>query len=69
MFVYQPALNTLKLKEGKGTNYILSWKSKVMFTSKLKLSYTAFLHYKKPFGCRMGIKLDKDPSAIEQKIM
>ena len=27
-FVYQPTLDTLELKTGKSTDYVLSWKSK-----------------------------------------
>ena len=36
MFVYQATLNTLQLKEDNGTGYILRWKSKILYTSKLK---------------------------------
>ena len=36
MFVYQPTLDTLELKKGQGSDYILSRKSKGMYTSKLK---------------------------------
>ena len=35
-FVYQPTLDTLELKSGKGTDYILSQKSKGEFNNKLK---------------------------------
>ena len=44
MFVYQPTLGTLELKKDKGTVYVLIWKSKGVSNSKLKPSYTAFLH-------------------------
>ena len=44
MFVYEPILDTLDLKKDKGTDYIFSWKSKVVYTSKLKSLYTAFLY-------------------------
>ena len=44
MFVYQPTLDTLKLKKDKGTDYVLSWKSNGVYNSKLKPLYTAFLH-------------------------
>ena len=33
-----------ELKEEKGADYILSWKPKGVYTSKLKPRYTAFLH-------------------------
>ena len=35
--VYQPTLATLKLKNDKDTDYVLSWKSKGVYDSKLKL--------------------------------
>ena len=46
---YQPTLDIIELKENKGTYYILSWKSKGVYTSKLKPLYTAFLHSVKLF--------------------
>ena len=63
MFVYQP---TLELKKDKGTDYVLSWKSKSTYNSKLKPLYTAFLQSIKVSGYSMGIKFDKDPLAVEQ---
>ena len=44
VYVYQPTLDNLDLKKDKGTDYVLSWKSKGVFNSKLKPLYTAFLH-------------------------
>ena len=41
MYVYQLALDTLELKKDKGTDYGLSWKSKGVFTSKLKSLHNA----------------------------
>ena len=35
VFVYQPALNTLELKEDKGTEYVISWKSERLYNSRL----------------------------------
>ena len=35
MFVYQPTLDTLELKENKGTDYVIDWKSKEVYTSQL----------------------------------
>ena len=55
-FVYQPTLYALKLKKDKDTDYVLSWKSKGVFNSKLKLLYTAFLHRIKFSEYRIGIK-------------
>ena len=66
MFVYQPKFNTLELKKEKGTDYVLSWKSKGLYTSKLKPLYTAFLHSIKISGYKVGIKFDKDPLTVEQ---
>ena len=54
-FVYQPTLDTLELKKDKSTGYVLSWKSKRVYNSKLKPLYTAFLHSIKLSGYRMGI--------------
>ena len=60
-FIYQPTLNTLELNKNKGTDYVLSWKSKGVFNSKLKSLYTAFLCGIKISEYRIGIKLDKSP--------
>ena len=65
-FVYQPTLDALELKKDKGTDYVLSWKSKGVFNSKLKPLYTAFLHSIKLSEYRIGTKFDKDLLAIEQ---
>ena len=35
MPVYQPTLNTLELKEDKGTDYVVGWKSEGAYTSTL----------------------------------
>ena len=42
-FVYQPTLDTLELKKDKGSDYVLSSKSKRVFNYKFKPSYIAFL--------------------------
>ena len=66
-FVYHPTLDdTLKLKKDKGADYVLSWKSNGVHNSKLKLLYTAFLYSLKRSGYNMGIKFDKDLSAVKQ---
>ena len=44
MFVYQPTLDTLELKQEKGTDYIIGWKSKGVYTSQLKPLHISFLH-------------------------
>ena len=38
MFFYQPTLDTLELKKVKGTDYLLSWKLKGVYNSKLKFT-------------------------------
>ena len=67
MFVYQPILDTLELTKDKDTDYVLSWKWKGTYNSKLEPLYTAFLHSGQFFGYNMGIKFDKDPLSVEQK--
>ena len=42
MFVYKPTLNMLQVKEDKGTEYVISWKSKGVYKSKLVPLYTLF---------------------------
>ena len=65
-FFYQPTLDTLELNKNKGTDYVLSWKSKGVFNSKLKPLYTAFLCGINISEYRIGIKLDKKPLPVEQ---
>ena len=65
-FVYQPTFDTLEFKKDKGTDYVLSWKSKGVYNFKLKPLYTAFLRSINLCGYRIGIKFDKDPLAVEQ---
>ena len=60
MFVYQPTLDVLELKEDKGTDYVLCWKSKGVHASNLKPLYTAFLHSIKHSGYMARIKFNKD---------
>ena len=43
IFVYQPTLNALGLKKDKDTEYIVSWKSKGVYNSKLTSLHGAFL--------------------------
>ena len=54
-------------KKTKDTDYVLSWKSKGLFNSKLKTLYTAFLNSMKLSEYRIGIKFDKYSLAVEQK--
>ena len=66
MFVYQTTLDTLKLKKEKGNDYVLSRKSKAMYTSKLKPLYTAFIHSIKISRYRKVTNFDKDPLAVKR---
>ena len=66
MSVYQPTLNTLALKENKGTDYVVDWKSEAVYTSTLKPLYTAFLHSIKLSVYRMLTKFDIDSLNVDQ---
>ena len=50
--------NTIDLKEDKGTEYAISWKSKCVYTSKLTPLYTVFLHSIKISGYKIRIQFD-----------
>ena len=65
-FVYKRTLDRLELKKDKGTDYVPSWKSNEVYNSKLKPLYTAFLNAMKLAGCKIGIKFNKYPLAVEQ---
>ena len=65
-FVYQSTLDSLEIKKDKGTDYVLSWKLKRVFNSKLKPLYASFLDSIKLSEYRIGVKFDKVPLAIEQ---
>ena len=67
-FVYQPTLNTLDLKEDKGTDHVIGWKLEGVYTSKLKPLYAAFLHSIKLSGYRIGTQFDNN-LAVEQTIV
>ena len=43
MFVYQTTFNMLQLKKEKSTDYVIGWKSKSLFESKLLPLHGAFL--------------------------
>ena len=65
-FVCQPTLGALEFKKDKGTDYILSSKSKGAFNSKLNPPRAAFLNSIKLSGYRIGIKFDKDLLVAEE---
>ena len=56
-----------ELKKYKGTDYVLSWKSRRVSNSELKPLYTDFWHSIKLSEYRIGIKFDKYTLAVEQK--
>ena len=56
----------MELKKCKGTEYVLSWKSKGVFNSKLKRLYTSFMNSIKLSVHRIGINFDKDPLSVKQ---
>ena len=62
----QPTLYILEFKKDKSTDYVLSWRSKGVYISKLKPLYTAFLHSINLSGYRIGIKIDKDHLLVEK---
>ena len=64
--VYQPTLDILELKNDKGTDYIVSRKSKGVFNSKLKPLYIAFLYSIELSEYKMGINLIKLFLPVEQ---
>ena len=43
MFDYQPTLSTLVLKEDKGSEYVIAWKSKWVFKTELYPLHDALL--------------------------
>ena len=64
MFVYQPTLDTLDLKKGKGIDYVIDWKSRGLYT--FTSLYTTFLHCRKLSGYRIGIKFDNSVLVVEE---
>ena len=44
MMDLKKTVDTLELEKDKGTDYVLSWILKAVYSSKLKPLYTAFLH-------------------------
>ena len=54
------------LKVEKGTDYVIGWKSKEVYNSKLVTSHGAFLPNIKYFTRKIGIKFNNTPLLIEQ---
>ena len=66
MFVYQPTFNALDIKKDKGTDYLIGWESKGVYTPEIIPLHTAFLHRIKVLDIECEKKFDKDPLATEQ---
>ena len=66
MFLYQPIFNKLGLKKDKNTEYIIGWKSKGIFKSKLFVLHGAFLLNMKYFRKKIGIKFNSTPLVIKR---
>ena len=65
-FVFSTNTLYIRSKKDKGIDYILSQKSKGVYTFKRKPLYTAFLQSIKLSVYIIGMTLDKDPVALEQ---
>ena len=64
MFVYQPTFNMLELQKDKGTYYVIGWKSKSLFESKLFSLNGAFLSNIKCFGYKIRIQFNNTPLGV-----
>ena len=56
----------IKVKKGKGTNYVFSFRKEDVYTSKLKPLYTVSLQSIKLSGYKMRTNFSEDPLALEQ---
>ena len=61
MFFYHTTFDMLELKKDKGTDYILGWNSKGVFTSKLKPLYMLYMLPE----CNLETRFVEDPLAVE----
>ena len=66
MFVYQPTNDTLELRKDKGTDYLIGWKSKEVYTSKITSLYTVFLHNTKFSVYKIRVQFNNNVLVIEQ---
>ena len=66
IFVCQPTFRTFQSQKDKGTDYILSLKSRGLYSFTLFPQCTHFLHGIKFFGDKIGIKVDKNHLVVEQ---
>ena len=58
----------IELKEDKGTDYVISWKSKGVYNSKLAQLYTVFLHNIKLFKYKIRIQFNKNVLVVEKGV-
>ena len=66
MFVYQPTFNTLDLKEDKTTEYIIVWKSKGLFKSRIEPLYKTFVPNIKRSEHKIRIQFNNASLALEK---
>ena len=57
MLVYQPTFDMLRGKKDKNIKYVIGWKSKYLFKSKLFQLHDVFLL----FGYKIRIQFNKTP--------
>ena len=55
----------LELKKDKDTEYVISWKSKGVYNSKLTALHGTFLPNIKYFGSKIGIRFINTPLVVE----
>ena len=61
MFAYQPSV-----KIDKGIEYVIGWKSKGLYNSKLIALHSAFLPDVKHFGNKIEMQFNNTPLVTEQ---
>ena len=65
-FINQPTLNMLELKEDKSNEYVIGWKSKGVYNSKLIALHGDILPNIKYFRKKIGIQFNNTPLVVEQ---
>ena len=68
MFFYQPTFTVLELKVDKGTEYVISWKSKDLNRFKVLSLHGAFLPSIKYFVHKIVIQFNNTTLVVEQNI-
>ena len=67
MLFYQPTLNMLELKKDKSNEYVIGWKSKGVYNSKLIALHGDILPNIKYFRKKIRIQFNNTPLVVEQK--